>query len=191
MLMQMRMIIGNIFIWVAIACFAWPAEAGEAGSGARVYMHADAFVAQAFDSRIPAVGTVWPNGVLRERLTEILGHRPGLRFKYWGANGKTVWVLEEIGKDRPITAGVSVADGVIEDIQVLVFRESRGWEVKYEFFTRQFSNLFLTGEDQLSDRVDSITGATLSVNAMTRMARAALLLHQHTDQAATTIAHAR
>ena len=83
--------------------------------------------------------------------------------------------MDEIGKDRPITAGVVIDNGAIADIRVLVFRESRGWEVKYDFFTRQFDNLRLgNGDQRLSEPVDNITGATLSVNAMTRMARAAL-----------------
>ena len=72
-----------------------------------------------------------------------------------------------------------------------MFRESRGWEVKHSFFTRQFANLWLDGERNLSGPVDNITGATLSVKAMTRMAKAALLMHQHTPQATTTFATAR
>ena len=72
-----------------------------------------------------------------------------------------------------------VNEGVIEDIRVLVFRESRGWEVRYPFFTDQFKTRRLTDDGKLDGHVDGITGATLSVRAMTKMARAALLLDQH------------
>jgi hypothetical protein len=73
-------------------------------------------------------------------------------------------------------------------VQVLVFRESRGWEIRHDFFTRQFANLWLKQNHRLSDRVDNITGATMSVKAMTRMARAALLLHEHSNQNTRTLA---
>lgn len=188
--MQMRMIIAIIITWVFSLASA-TAVAGEAPSGPQVFKDADAYIVEAFDGGTPTVKTVWPNGELRTELGEILGHRPALRFKYWGADGKTVWILDEIGKDRPITAGVVVEQGKIEDVQVLIFRESRGWEVKYDFFTRQFANLWLNSADDLSGQVDNITGATLSVNAMTRMAKAALKLHEYSNQSTQNLAHAR
>jgi hypothetical protein len=67
-----------------------------------------------------------------------------------------------------------------------VFRESRGWEVKYPFFTDQFARIGLTGEGELDRQIDGITGATLSVQAMKRMARVALRLHDESRQ--TTLA---
>jgi hypothetical protein len=102
-----------------------------------------------------------------------------------------VWILDEIGKDRPITAGFVVNQGRLEEVRVLVFRESRGWEIKHGFFTRQFADLWLSTGDRLSGPIDNITGATLSVKAMTRMATAALLLHEHSSQNAATLANAR
>lgn len=187
--MQMRMIIAIIITWGCLGLPLW-ALAGEAASGPQVYMDADTFVSNAFPEGLPQVQTVWPKGALRADLERVLGHRPALRFKYWGADGKTVWILDEIGKDRPITAGVVINQGKIEDVQVLVFRETRGWEVKHDFFTRQFANLWLS-DDNLSGRIDNITGATLSVKAMKRMAIAALKLHEHTSQATHSIAHVR
>ena len=188
--MQMRMIIGFITLYLAVVQMP-SATAGQAPNGDQVYVDPVAYVADSFAGQPPAQETLWPSGELRTQLTEILGHAPSLRFKYWGANGKTVWILDEIGKDRPITAGVTITNGRIEDVQVLVFRESRGWEVKHDFFTRQFADLWLDGRQQLSGKVDNITGATLSVKAMKRMATAALLMHNHTPQAQTTLANAR
>ncbi len=60
---------------------------------------------------------------------------------------------------------------------MLEFRESRGWEVRYPFFTRQFEDARLNGKDRLDRDIDSITGATLSVHAVTRVARVALIMH--------------
>jgi len=190
MVMRMRLIIGFIFIWITSALWVG-ASAGPAPGGDQVFLTTQAYVAQVFPNTQPKLETLWPTGELREQLTKILGHRPSLRFKYWGANNKTVWVLDEIGKDRPITAAVTIVRGKIEDVQVLVFRESRGWEIKHEFFTRQFNRLWLGPKQQLSARIDNITGATLSVKAMTRMAKAALLLHDHTPQASISVAQAR
>ena len=188
--MRMRMIIGFITICLTGGA-SMDAAAGEAPNGEQVYLDSADYIAHAFDGAAPSQQVLWPSRELRSQLTDILGHAPGLRFKYWGADGKTVWILDEIGKDRPITAGVTVAEGKIEDVKVLVFRESRGWEVKYDFFTRQFANLWLDERQRLSGKVDNITGATLSVKAMKRMAKAALLMHQHTPQANLTVAHAR
>lgn len=166
--------------------------AGEALGGAMVYADADDYVTQAFStSEPPQVSTLWPAPELRDQLKDILGHKPSLRFRYWGKNGKTVWVLDEVGKDQPITAGVVIEQGKISDMQVLVFRESRGWEIKHDFFTNQFAKLWLKQNHRLSAPIDNITGATLSVKAMTRMARAALLLHEHSNQNISTLATAR
>jgi len=187
--MQMRMIIGFISIFAIIA--GEVVHAGEAPQGDQVYLSPEAYVEQAFEHDTPSQEMLWPDTALRAELKQVLGHSPSLRFRYWGGEGKTVWILDEVGKDRPITAGVTIDHGKIEDIKVLVFRESRGWEIKHNFFTRQFANLWLKADQQLSEPVDNITGATLSVNAMTRMARAALLMHQYTPHAGTTLADAR
>ena len=72
----------------------------------------------------------------------------------------------------------------IESIKVLAFRESRGWEVRYPFFTDQFSDVALKENKQLDRHIDGISGATLSVRAMTKMARLALFLHQEIERMA-------
>ena len=67
----------------------------------------------------------------------------------------------------------------IEDCKVLICRESRGWEIRNEFFTRQFSGAFLKTNSRLNQSIDNITGATMSVNAMKKLSRMALFLHNH------------
>lgn len=178
--MKIRMILGCVLTFVAAATHA----------GSDEYQSPDAFIAEAFDGQAPAVQALWLTTDLRRDLTEVLGRNPGLRQRYWSRDKRTVWVLDAIGKDLPITAGVVVNDGAIEDIRVLIFRESRGWEIKYPFFTRQFVNARLN-EHELSQDIDGITGATLSVRAMKRMAQAALLLHEHTVASSNTLAQAR
>ena len=57
-----------------------------------------------------------------------------------------------------------------------------GWEVRYPFFTDQFNGLQLDEKKQLNKKVDGISGATLSVNALTRLSRLALHLHREATQ---------
>ena len=164
---------------------------GASGHAAtQVYQTPEEFVTEMFAGETPPASALWIDAELRAELGEVLGRKPGLRMRYWGAADKTVWILEEIGKDHPITAGVAIEGGSIDEIRVLVFRESRGWEVKYPFFTRQFHQARLTRRG-LSQNIDGITGATLSVHAMKRMARAALLLHENTNHANTALAAAK
>ena len=188
------MIFGIITVFVTGTLASLAANPAWAGEAHAVYQAPEQYVAESLSQQtetVPDSRTLWPNSDLRLQLKEVLGHKPSLRYKYWGQDGKTVWVLDEIGKDRPITAGIVISQGQIEDVRVLVFRESRGWEIKHNFFTRQFVNLFLEGNQDLSGRIDNITGATLSVKAMTRMAKAALLLHDHAQKDKIRLASAR
>jgi hypothetical protein len=86
-----------------------------------------------------------------------------------------VWILEETGKEELITAGFVIADGHIDHVRVLVYRESRGQEVRQSSFLKQFNSAKLVPGDRLDRDIDGIIGATLSVGAMERMARLALL----------------
>lgn len=170
--------------------FAWLAVIASLSGAASV--HADevfeapeAFLAETFAGAVPEPEVLWLTGERKERAAAILGHGYGtLRIRYWGHGERTAWILEEIGKYQLITAGFVVSDGRIERLAVLVYRESHGWEIRYPFFTGQFQNLSLEADDELSGSVDNISGATLSVNAMKRLARLALYLHSETPYGA-------
>lgn len=146
----------------------------------------DTFLSSVFAGTTPAPQQLWLTGELREQASDILGHPPGsLRTRYWRNGQRTAWILEEIGKEQLITVGLVVQDNELETIRVLVYRESRGWEVRHDFFTRQFDRARLLGDNQLDRTIDGIAGATLSVNAMRRLARLALLYHRKVTQDAT------
>ena len=152
---------------------AWNAAAARG-----TYQEPADFLAETFGSDPPAPGVIWMRGDVRDTTTDILGHRyPSLRVRYWGDRQRSAWILEEIGKDQPITLGLVVNGDRLERIKVLVFRESRGWEVRHPFFTDQFQGIGLTGELALDNSVDGISGATLSVRALKKLARLALYLH--------------
>ena len=145
------------------------------------YQSPEEFLAAAFGGTTPEAGVIWLKGDVKDTASEILGHPyPGLRIRYWGASDRTAWILEEIGKVKPITVGLVVNDAGLEKIQVLAFRESRGWEVRYPFFTDQFTGVGLTDKHELDRPIDGISGATLSVRALKKLSRLALYLHAQT-----------
>jgi len=144
---------------------------------AEEYLSRDEFLLLAFGDSEPQMETLWITEDTRAAAREAVGWIPhALRLRYWQAGERTAWILEDIGKDKPITLGIVVSNSQIERVDVLAFRESRGWEIRYPFFTGQFSGLSLAADGYLSDTVDGITGATLSVRAVDRVARLALWL---------------
>ena len=148
-----------------------------------VYLEPSEFINQVFDNNPPKAKVLWLNKGIKSKITDILSHRyRGLRTRYWQQHKKTVWILEEIGKEKLITVGIVINKQKIEQVKVLVFRESRGWEVRHDFFTDQFKQLQLHNDSHLSQSIDNISGATLSVRAVKKLARIALLLDQTIQQ---------
>ncbi len=144
---------------------------------------APAFVVRAFDGAVPAPSVLWLTPAIKARARRILGHDPGgLRLRYWRKGARTAWILNEIGKEEPITAGFVVDHGHLRDAVVLDYRESRGWEIRYPYFLDQFANAALDESLKLDRHIDGISGATLSVRAMQNMARLALLLDREVQK---------
>lgn len=154
-----------------VALVAIPALAGAAD---RVYLDPEEFVASVFPVKQQAK-VLWLARDMQNDTAGILGHAPAqLRQRYFTDGTKTAWILEEIGKEELITAGFVIKDGRIEQARVLIYRESRGMEVRYPAFVNQFNGTALIGGNRLDRSIDGISGATLSVGAMERMAREAL-----------------
>ena len=144
-----------------------------------VYLAPERFLEQAFAGRVPSPSVLWLTGDLRREVETILGHSAGmLRTRYWQRGDRSAWILEEIGKERPITVGVVIERGRIERLEVLVYRESRGYEVHRDSFEAQFEGGGLNPDGGLDRPIDGISGATLSVRALTRIARLALRLER-------------
>jgi len=160
-------------IGLAFLVLALPARAAD------VYQEPDAFIAGAFDGEPPSEEVLWLKGDVRGDIKTVLGEPPNsLRVRYWKRDDRTAWILERIGKHEPITTGVVVEDAAVKTIKVLIYRESRGWEVRHDFFTDQFKGATLNGaRDGLDRHIDGISGATLSVRALTNIAEMALVLH--------------
>lgn len=150
-------------------------------SSDNTYLEPADFVKMSFKDQAPYPKVIWLKDDLKNQIENILSHKySGLRIRYWKKDQRSVWILDEIGKTRPITTGIVIDKNRISQIKVLVFRESRGWEVRHPFFTKQFIDATLIDNNQLDKTIDGISGATLSVRALTKLARVALLLNQHT-----------
>ncbi len=145
--------------------------------GARgVYQTDSEFLSETFNGKVPTSKVVWVKADVAQTLATILGHDyVGLRIRYWKNEVTSAWILEEIGKDKPITFGVVISEQKIVKMTVLAFRESRGDEIRYPAFTQQFDGAGLNSL-KLNRNIDGISGATLSVWAMTSVARMALYL---------------
>jgi FMN-binding protein len=145
---------------------------------AEVYQEPGTFIAEVFGSA-PAPKVLWLTKETQAQAAAILGHPPAqLRQRYWNEGRKSVWILEETGKEELITAGFVVVDGRVDHVRVLVYRESRGQEVRQASFLKQFKDAKLVQNNRLDRDIDGIVGATLSVGAMERMARLALYFDQ-------------
>lgn len=144
---------------------------------AEEYLGREQFLAAAFAPATPTAATLWITEALRAQAQQAIGLAPAaLRVRYWQAGERTAWILEEIGKEQPITLGIVIEKGAVKDVEVLAFRESRGWEIRYPAFTAQYAGGALDAEGRVDQRVDGITGATLSVRAVDRAVRQALWL---------------
>lgn len=163
-----------LFLWWLCLALGSPAVTHAQGT----YLEPQAFLAQSFPEGIPDPRVLWINRDLRGQLRELLGEDYGaLRLRHWTREQRSAWILEAIGKEKPITVGIVTGNDGIKRLEVLVFRESRGWEVRRSAFTEQFRNLNLDPDRNLDGHVDGITGATLSVRALKKLARMALFLH--------------
>ena len=144
----------------------------------RVYQAPQDFIAEIFPSS-PSAELMWLSREVQADVSRILGHPLGqLRQRYWKEGARTLWIMEEIGKEDVITAGFVIKNQRIELARVLVYRESRGMEVRHPAFLKQYVGVALTADQYLDRNIDGISGATLSVHAMGRMARAVLYLDQ-------------
>lgn len=141
-----------------------------------VYQTEEDFLNEVFKNEIPETQTLILKGDLRKSVEKILAHPySGFRIKYWENSTQSAWILEEIGKEKNITFGIAVSNQKVSYANVLTFRETRGWEIRYPAFTEQYIGASLS-EERLTKDIDGVSGATLSVWAMTSVVKMALLL---------------
>ena len=151
-------------------------------SAESVYETRAQFLNRAFSSGPPQPAVTWLSGERKSMVRQLLDHDyPALRLRYWCRDSRSAWVLEEIGKELPITVGIIIERDYISSLRVLTYRENRGGEVATASFSDQFEGVSLKDDGGLATQIDGITGATLSVQALSRLATMALFLHADSD----------
>lgn len=86
-------------------------------------------------------------------------------------------VLDEIGKTLPFRFLVSVRpDGSVDQVLLLTYRESRGGEIERASFRAQYEGKKLGDPIRRGDDIRNVSGATLSVDSLSRGVRRALVL---------------
>ncbi|MDQ7049009.1 MAG: FMN-binding protein [Enterobacterales bacterium] len=162
------------------------------GLSAKTYLSQDEFVYHVTEqlnrnqTNQPVVfnkKALWLKSDLQKQIKILLGHPyPKIRITYRWSKIDTrlvsIWFLDEIGKERPISFAIWVQDNKVQQMRVLAFRESRGGEIAMPAFEQQFDANFLNQDGFFDNQIDGITGATLSVRAMKKMAKLAIMLHQ-------------
>lgn len=172
------------YVWCCmVALMLLSATPARADGDEDVYQKPQDFVREAFSGSPPPASTLPVGKTLQPDIDAIMEHSyPLAGVTYWVKGGRSVWILEEIGKYKPITVGVVVEGGAIAQVKVLVYRESHGWQVRRDVFTDQFRGATLTEGHGLSTTIDGISGATMSVDALRNLGKLALYLSQHVDR---------
>jgi Na+-translocating ferredoxin:NAD+ oxidoreductase RnfG subunit len=119
----------------------------------------------------------------KARIQERIGWKfPEESFRAFKAesNGKVdgyAVIQETIGKHRPITYIVGVTpDGKVSDIEILVYRESKGSEVRMKRFNSQYEGKTPLDPIRINKDIINITGATMSVRSVSAGVKRALVL---------------
>lgn len=167
-----------IFIW-----FILPME----GSPDQVFLSAEEASREIFpeaDQFERKLVVVTPE--IKQRLKELVGRtRPSIWETsyptYIAKKGSQVIgyavIVNEIGKHRAITFMVGIGlEGKVKDVAIMVYRESRGGEVRNKRFLKQYKEKKLKDSLMPYKDIQSITGATLSVYAVSRGVKKALAL---------------
>jgi Na+-translocating ferredoxin:NAD+ oxidoreductase RnfG subunit len=85
--------------------------------------------------------------------------------------------MEVIGKERPITFLIGMTkEGAITSVEILIYRESQGSEIRYPRFMAQFKGKKKEDPLRMGTDIQSISGATLSSRGVTYGVRKALAL---------------
>ena len=135
------------------------------------------FLNKVFNNQIPKKERIIVKGEYKEKIKAIMGNKYKKRmFSYWQNDTEQIWILNSIGKYKPITAAFITDNCKVKSSHVLVYREQHGYEIKYPAFLLQFKETEMDKTLKLNTKIDNISGVTLSVNSMKRMARTALLL---------------
>ncbi|MGZ8384133.1 MAG: FMN-binding protein [Nitrospira sp.] len=161
----------------------------------RRFLKDDDFKYEEFMTEEEALKAVMPKSqrVRKEllRLTaekkELIEQRIGWKFPedsfelYIGQTGDKIdgyaMVHHTIGKYKPMTYMVGVdAKGTCTDVELLVFRDAKGSEVRTKRFNSQYDGKTVTDPIRINKDIINISGATMSVRSMSAGVKRVLVL---------------
>ena len=119
----------------------------------------------------------------RARLTRRLGYAPAFdRYTVFVAmtQGKVdgyAVIDDEKGLHQPITFATKMSpQGLVEQVEIMVYREPRGDEVRDPRFLKQFQGRSARDDLRISRDIDAVSGATISSASLTVGVRRATIL---------------
>jgi Na+-translocating ferredoxin:NAD+ oxidoreductase subunit G len=123
---------------------------------------------------------------LAARVRQRLGYTPAKQkatfYVALDAQGQVdgyAFIDEELGQHLPITFGVKLSPtGMVERLEILVYRESRGDEIRDARFKKQFAGKTSTDALRLNVDVAAISGATISSSSMAVGVKRAVVLFE-------------
>jgi Na+-translocating ferredoxin:NAD+ oxidoreductase subunit G len=134
----------------------------------------------------------------RTRLVQRLGYSPKKdRYTIFVAETKGhvdgfAIIDDEAGQHLPITFATKLSpDGTVQDLEVMVYREPRGDEIRDARFRKQFSGKTARDRMAVSHDIDVISGATISCVSMTVGVKRAAVLVEELMLGKSTFASAR
>jgi electron transport complex protein RnfG len=134
---------------------------------------------------------------IRARLSQRLGYAPA-RDKYTifvaTTHGKVdgyAVVDDELGLHQPITFATRLSPrGIVERVEIMVYREPRGDEVRDERFRKQFQGKTSQDPLRLNRDIDAVSGATVSSASLAVGVRRATILVEELALGLSTLASA-
>jgi len=168
------------------ALAGFPEESPDGSEHITVYLTLEKALQKAFDEPDSLWSETWTPGEDDvRRLERRLGWRvPDSTFTiYRAVRGEDTMgyaiVGDEIGLYKPITFLVKISEARrVESVQVMVYRESRGGEVRRQRFLRQYKGKDEKSPIRINRDVIGVTGATLSVRALNAGVKKALAVVQ-------------
>lgn len=163
---------------------AQPGGSPDGPEHVKVYLTLEEALSRSF----PEADSVWsetwtPTQAERTRIERRLGWRLAdstftiFRGRLGDEDRGYATVSHEIGLYKPITFMVKVGvDKKVESVHVMVFRESRGGEVRRGRFLAQYNGKSIGNPIRINRDIIGITGATLSVRAMNAGVKKALAI---------------
>jgi len=138
---------------------------------------------------------------LKARLVQRLGYTPArdsytifVALTQGKVDGYAV-IDDELGLHQPITFATRLSSrGVVDRVEIMVYREPRGDEVRDPRFRKQFEGKTAADPLRIDRDIDAVSGATISSASLaTGVRRAAILVEELVLAASTpsTVATAR